>query len=354
MYTSEYIIVGQGLAGTAIAQQLHQRNKTFKIIDILDPNQASRIASGIWNPVVLKRMKKVWLADEMLHALPNFYNQSEHLFGVNLGSDLKVHRLFSDTEEANNWIGYSDDNNFNELLYPEIQHSKNGFVNDKNGLGLVKASGRIDTEKWLSAARKWFKSHDLLLESHFDHLKLKVSDASITYGEITAKAIIFCEGMYASIQNPFFKWLPFALTKGEVLLIESKELDLNKIINSGVFILPLGNHLYKVGATYAWNTLDKIPTEKAKEELIFKLKKFISAPFKIIEQQAGIRPTIQDRRPLLGSHPIHKNIHIFNGMGSRGILMAPYLSQIFVDHLIDSTPLPQDADIKRFKKYFAN
>jgi len=352
MYTADYIIVGQGLAGTAIAQQLHFANKSYVIIDELDPHQASRIASGIWNPVVLKRMKKVWLADAMLASLRNFYLQSEKLLNVKLESPLKVNRLFNDAEEANKWIEHCDNALFAEILNPKITHAKNSFVINSAGLGEVKTSGRIDTEKWLASARAWFLNQSNLREEKFNHCDLALTQGFVRYNDITAKGIIFCEGMHAAHQNPFFSWLPFALTKGEVLVIKSKDLRLNKIINGGVFILPLGEDFYKVGATYAWNTIKTNTTPEARVELLSKLKKFISSPFEVVDQQVGIRPTIKDRRPLLGTHPTHKNVHIFNGMGSRGVLMAPYLSEVFVNHLLHNAELPEEADIQRFIKNF--
>lgn len=59
---TKYIIVGQGLAGTLLAYQMHKNNIPFKII--VDPIQksASEIAAGLINPLVFKRLTKVgWL-----------------------------------------------------------------------------------------------------------------------------------------------------------------------------------------------------------------------------------------------------------------------------------------------------
>src|SRR5690606_32210343 len=131
--------------------------------------------------------------------------------------------------------------------------------------------------------------------------ELIVDDDKVQWREIVARKIIFCEG-YQAIQNPFFRWLPFAPVKGEILTVRIKDFIQDSILNKKVFVLPLGNDLYKVGATFDW-VLNTETTEKGKEELSNKLKELIKVPFEIIGQEAGIRPAVKDRRPLIGIHP---------------------------------------------------
>ena len=50
----DFIIVGQGIAGTCFAFELLKQNKTFVIIDHYTPNTSSRVALGVYNPLVLK------------------------------------------------------------------------------------------------------------------------------------------------------------------------------------------------------------------------------------------------------------------------------------------------------------
>jgi len=345
----DYIIVGQGLAGSAVTQTLLATGMDVMVIDEARPNQASRIASGIWNPVVLKRMKKVWQADAMIPALQLFYSQTEELFKTHIKDNAKVNRLFASNKEVDEWLLLCDNPAFDGLLNSEIKKNKNANLTINYGLGEVTASGRIDTNAWLNAVRQYLRRKGMLMEEAFLWNELQYDSKSIRYKNKQAQGIIFCEGMYTSQNNPFFKNLPFALTKGEVITIHCPDLNLNTIINSSVFILPLGNELYKVGATYSWNDLDDTPTEKALKELLDKARKVIKVPFKVIEHQAGIRPTVKDRKPLLGTHKDYKNIHIFNGMGSRGVLMAPWLATRFVDYLENNTALPPETDINRFE-----
>jgi len=345
----DYIIVGQGIAGSSVAFQLIEAGYSIKVIDALEEGQASRIASGIWNPVVLKRMKKVWLADEMLQELMPFYQRVEQIIQERIIDDTRVLRLFSNALEANEWLTICDKPAFSTIVSDQIIHLNNEMFENTQGLGLVEKSGRIDTNMWLSGYRQWLNTNAMLDESVLIYDALDIESEHVKYRNLIAKkGIIFCEGMHAAMLNPFFKQLPFALTKGETLDIYVPELNLNYIVNAGVFVLPLGDDVYKVGATYAWHASDKTPTIEGRHELLRELEKFLKVKYEVVAHHAGIRPTVKDRRPLLGTHRDFKNVHIFNGMGSRGVLMAPYLSKVFIDYLGGKTELPKEADIKRF------
>lgn len=190
----------------------------------------------------------------------------------------------------------------------------------------------------------------MLLEEKFDFSQLSVSENNISYKDLKVKKIIFCEG-FKAIENPYFPKLPFKLTKGEILTIKllgDKIIPTEKVVNKGVFILPLGNNTYKVGATYEWAELNEEATEKGKSELIEKLQKVIKTPFEIIDHQAGIRPTVNDRRPLLGFHSQHPQLAIFNGMGTKAVMLAPYFAKHFAEVLEGETSLDKEVDIARF------
>ncbi len=343
-----YIIVGQGIAGSTMVQKCIEHNKSFVVIDEQLENQSSKVAAGLWNPIVLKRMKRIADADEMLAALHPFYKTAEKLFNTSVFDDIKVQRIFANAEEVNDWIAKSDHPNFSELMTPKIIQNRNMALKASFGLGEVLVSGRIKTEVWLNAVRLWLAQNNLIIEELFTHELLVCSENTVSYKNINADAIIFCEGMHAAFKNPYFKHLPYNLTKGELLLIKAPLLKVNAIINGGVFILPLGDDHYKIGATYEWDDLDNIPSEKGKKELQQKLDKIINTPYQIVDHQCGIRPTINDRRPLLGHHAEHKNLYIFNGLGSRGIMLAPYLAQHFFEYLLCETPIPYEMNINRF------
>ena len=218
------------------------------------------------------------------------------------------------------------------------------------GASEVMQSGNLDTGIFLTSFRNYYNERELLLEERFDYKQMVISENSVTYKNIVAEKIIFCEG-YKALENPYFSWLPFKLTKGEIITIKlngNHVIPIDKVINKGVFILPLGNNTYKVGATYEWQDLSQLPTEKGKSDLIEKLQKVLKVPFEITDHQAGVRPTVSDRRPLIGLHPDHPSLAVFNGLGTKGVMLAPYFAKQFVNFLEHQLPLDKEANINRF------
>ena len=163
--------------------------------------------------------------------------------------------------------------------------------------------------------------------------------------------IIFAEG-YRGTNNPYFGYLPLDPTKGEVLTLAIKGLDQSEIVNRKCFVLPTDDGFFKLGATFTWKTTDFSLTEGAKEELLSQYADLVDKNYELIDHEAGVRPTVSDRRPLIGEHPEHKGIYIFNGMGTKGYMIAPYFSRHFAEHLVDGTELLDEVNITRFKKRF--
>ena len=344
----DYIIVGQGLAGTIFALTLLKHNKSFMVIDEPSLSNASRIAAGLYNPVVFKRLVKSWMADELIPFMDKFYADAEQLLNKKFYFKKQIVKPFAEEQEKVLWIKKTDEA-IGHYLSKDISPD---YLNDKihNPLGSAEVlhAGNLNTTIFLEAARNYFAQHHQLLEEKFDYDQLVVSEKNVVYKTVTAKKIIFCEG-YKALKNPYFSWLPFKLTKGEIITVSIPLLnELDKVINKGVFILPLGNHLFKVGATYEWADLADVPTNKGKAYLIDKLKKILKVPFEIVDHQAGIRPTVNDRRPLVGIHPQHPALGVFNGMGTKGVMLAPYFADRFFDFLEHEIPMNKEVDIIRF------
>lgn len=342
----DYLIIGQGIAGTTLAHQLINEGYKVCVIDENPSSSSSKIASGLWNPVVLKRMKKVWLADEMMKTLLPFYNDIEKKTGGSFIENQKIKRILKSIEEQNSWHENSDSPAFSEILSSTIENNTNNNLKVGFGFGTVLKSGRINVLNYLEASKTYFQKYHAYHEESILYQDIHWEKEVISWKGYNTKHLIFCEGHQTRF-NPWFSYLPLAPTKGEVLKVKS-DIHLDFPINGGKFILPLGDDNYKIGATYAWDELDDKPTEKALEQLKKSWSKISSSSFETTDHQAGIRPTVIDRRPLLGTHPNHKNIHIFNGLGSRGILMAPYLAKCLSNHINKNEYLHPEMDIERF------
>lgn len=349
-----YIIVGQGLAGTILAHTFLKHNKSVIIIDAPGYSNTSRIAAGLYNPLVFKRLVKSWLADDLIPYMDTFYAEAEQMLHQKFYFKKEIVKLFAEQQEKVLWVKKSTEEIGKYLSKTINDDFLLDVIHNPLGSSEVINSGNLNTLLFLDTFRQYFTTNNQLLEEKFDYNQLSMSDDSVSYKNFTADKLIFCEG-YKALENPYFNWLPFKLTKGEILIIKipllsNKSEDYSeKVINKGVFILPLGNETYKVGATYEWEDLTEQATEKGKAFLIDKLEKVLKVPFEIIGHEAGIRPTVNDRRPLIGIHPSHKALGIFNGMGTKGVMLAPYFAKHFVDFLENNMPMEKEVDIARFK-----
>ncbi|ARV10324.1 FAD-dependent oxidoreductase [Winogradskyella sp. PC-19] len=348
MKNVDYIIVGCGLAGIAFSEVLKSNSKSFIVYDDAS-QQSSMVAAGLYNPVILKRFTEVWKAKIQLDiALPS-YAKIEKELGVELDYQHPIYRRFSSIEEQNLWFTASDKPSLEPFLSTEIKKNKNQYIDASFGLGEVLHGGRIDTAHLISAYKKDLKSKGLLIEEEFDYKALDISETRLSYKDIEAKHIIFAEG-YGVKHNPYFNHIPLNGTKGEVLTIKAPDLKLDTAIKSSVFIISIGNDFYKVGSTYKWKDKTNTPTEAAKQELLTKLKKFITCDFEVVDHQAGIRPTVGDRRPIVGNHPKIDNLYVLNGLGSRGVMIGPYVAQKLFNLIENNIELDNEINIKRFKK----
>jgi len=345
------IIVGFGLAGFHYAQQLKAHDKEFLIID-KPQNSASRNAAGICNPTVLKRYTMAWKGVEFLnYAMPK-YNSLESDFKTTVFYPLPIHRYFFSAGEQNLWAVASQDEVLNQFLEPTFKTKSTNGIQRNFGYGNVKAVGRLAINKMLEAFLTLLNK-DQNLETTFDYGRLEIHREKIVYNGIEAKNIIFCEG-FGLKNNPWFNYLPLVGSKGEYLTIKAPELSQKQIIKGGVFISPIGEDLFWVGATFNPHDKIKATTKEGLKWILTKLEKLVDTPFEIVHHGAQIRPTVIDRRPLLGQHPKYHNMYVFNGLGTRGVLMAPLLSKWLYDFIDFKKELPEAVAINRFEAYFCN
>ncbi|MDO6596151.1 FAD-binding oxidoreductase [Oceanihabitans sp. 2_MG-2023] len=346
MKNVDYIIVGSGLAGIHFCEQLQANNKTFMVFDN-QSQHSSVVAAGLYNPVVLKRFTSVWKSKEQLQLALPIYNKLEKDLNITLDYKTPVYRRFSSVEEQNDWFTASDKTALSEYLSIEIIKNNNSAIDANFGFGKVLETGRIDTKLLIESYKKQLLERNQLVEEDFNYEDLIVKK-ELQYKDITARHIVFAEG-FGVKKNPFFKDIPLKEVKGELLTIHAPDLKMDYILKSSVFLIPIGNDLYTIGATYNWNDKTNNITAKGKEELLKKLKTFLKCDFKVVSQVAGIRPTVTDRRPLVGKHEIHKNMYVLNGLGTRGVMIAPYVAKQLYHFIESNKDLETEIDISRFK-----
>lgn len=349
----DYIIVGQGVAGSCMALKLLENNKSFIVIDD-NAHKASAIAAGIYNPVVLKRFAIVWNAKQQIKKLKNVFSSFEQLLNQKYIYEFPVFRIFNDENEKKTWNKKADREDLIDFLSKDFsQLNQYSNIQQPLGSGEVQHTGRVDLTKLLPDFKSYLLANDLCLDEKFDYNVLQVETEGVIYKDINAKKIIFAEGFHIK-QNPWFNQLPIIGVKGEVLKIKTDAHLPEAVVKAKEFLMPLGNKEYFVGATYDRDNVNYELTEAAKENLIGGLKQFLTDDIEVIEQKASIRPTVSDRRPIIGAHPTYQNLICLNGMGTRGTMLAPVMVDELYDFLENGIAMNEEASISRFNNLLTN
>jgi glycine/D-amino acid oxidase-like deaminating enzyme len=346
----DYLIVGQGLAGTFLAFQLMQKGKTVMVVDKGLEYSSSRVAAGVINPIVLRRFTVTWRAKEFLHYNPSFYENLDQYLGKQYHFNIPLKKLISSQSEIDFWEHRYHKDDVSDFIHQELTSvSDNIFPTENFKVGLVKHSSWLNISALLVDFRGKLEKENALMPEEFNYSEL----LSNQYKNIEFGRIVFCEGARGK-DNPLFKNLPFSLNKGQLITVENSELPSDSLLKKKVFILPTSKNHFKIGATYSWkwDTSSEKAAHKIEEEktelLKTHLEEMTTANYKVIAVETGIRPSIKDRRPLIGQHSEKKNVYMFNGMGTRGCFMAPLLVEEFISHVENGTELNSEVNLNRF------
>ncbi|MCC7301767.1 MAG: FAD-dependent oxidoreductase [Bacteroidia bacterium] len=347
MNGERYLVVGRGLAGTVVGCRLFQEGIDFRVADDPSLSSCSRIAGGIVNPVVLKRLALPQQAGDMLQKAREFYLWCESQFGKTFYNPTPLVKIFGDQRDRAFWEEkrVSELQGFAEEACLRTEHDSG--IRTPFGYARVLSGGILDMRGLIECAGEQWRQAGILLECPFRHEEMELISGGVRWKGEEYSGVIFCEG-HKGFLNPWFTEAGFAPVKGEILTVHIPGLNLNEVINKGVYIIPKGKDVYKVGATFSWHRLDDEPEEKAKEELLEKLRYLVTREFTVLKHEAGVRPAAVGRTPMLGSHPAHSQLHIFNGLGTKGALISPYYSELFLKYLRGVATLPGETDVRRF------
>lgn len=339
----DYILVGQGVAGTWLAvEMLRQKNKIL-IINQDKPDTSSKKAAGIYNPITGRKMVKTWRADDFFPQLEERYGELEKLLKSNFLHPVRVYRPFRTIEDQNDWEGKSADDSYQSYIL-EMKKQSMGYpkVSDELGGIVLKHSGYVDIPTMLKSARKYFENKGIYRSEVFRYEEMNIEPSSICYQDIEAKKVIFCEGSLS--ENPYWN-LPFRPVRGEIMDIRC-DLKSDHIINQGVFMIPKKDRM-TIGSTYDHNNLTFEPQPDGIKSLKERLSKLYEGNFEVIEERAGVRPATHDRKPYIGLHGTHKTLGIFNGFGTKGVSLAPYFASHYVEVLNQRCEIDEEVHVER-------
>ncbi len=357
--SDKFIIVGAGLAGTLMAWELEKRGVNYEVWDAPKnsskssrtqthsspsntSNQASRVAAGMFNPVSFKRIVEVWNAREHMDVMRETYLKIESFLKIpgKILHKSPIMRVFPNSQYRMLWEKrLKDEHTVSQFIRPVSDEVPDDIV-APHGFGVVPEAGWVDLPLLLDSFRSFLESKGKYREKTYNS---KVDD------EFQTSNFIDCRGVGA-IEDLVKHNLKIQSDHGEVLTLKSNIKTKNMCVNRVKWLLPRGNHTYKLGATYKWDVVKSQPTEEGRDELLTGIKPIISSEvfdhFEITNQETGLRPASKDRRPYAGK--MNENTYILNGFGTRGVLIGPATAAHLVRFIFEDKELPKEINIARY------
>ena len=343
----DYLIIGQGLVGTWLSYYALQAGKTCMVVNDSHTAAASQVASGVINPVTGRRIVQTWMIDTFLpFALKAYTDLGAQLNAtivkeapvVLIHPSLQMQESFEYRYEHENvYLQKNKASDFEACMYTPF------------GTGQINQTIWIDLNLMITGWREQLINNAQYLDAKFDIADLQITNEGVTWNGIQANRILFCDGI-GSMQNPYFKMLPFAPNKGEALIVEIKDLPNQAIYKNNITIVPWEDQLFWVGSNYEWEFKDASPSIDFRTKMEMALRQLLKIPFTVVDHIAGIRPANQERRPFVGLHPSYPTIGICNGMGTKGCSLAPYFAHQLIEHCEQGSPIHPEASLERFEQ----
>jgi glycine/D-amino acid oxidase-like deaminating enzyme len=305
------------------------------------------VAAGMWNPVTFKRLAASWLAEEMLKEMNVTFRKLEEKLQTNFFHVLPVARIFNSIQDANFWDEKSDHPEVGRFLSARSNKSVQENFDSPFGNSEVNDCGWLNVPLFREAALDYFIQHENFIEEAVKENEVEYIGSKVLWKGRTFDRIILCNGIGIN------KWkglehLDLIPNHGQVLDLKIENLELDAIVNFGQFLLPFGKKKFRLGATYNWNEVPDEPTEDAKQLLLSELNLRIKKDIVVESHKTGFRPTTRDRRPIIGFAKENERLGVFGGLGSKGVLLAPYFSKLFSAVLTEGAPIPKEVSTARF------
>lgn len=345
----DYFIVGQGISGTMLSWFLHKEGKTFFLIDDNNEKASSKVAAGVINPVTGRRYAYTWMIDEIMPFAVETYEEIGKYFNTQFVFQKSVIDFFPSPQMRNAFIDRLTEDDTYLHSYPDQNHF-NQYFNYDFGCGEINPAYTVHLQLLIVAWRKKLQELNAMREEKFEINELKVEKDFVSYQNIIAQKIIFCDGTEGA-GNPWFQLLPYAPNKGEAIIIECEDLNNEHVFKKSLALAPLPQeNIYWLGSNYQWEFEDDQPSQQFFQHATTVLNGWLKHPYKILAHKAAVRPATLERRPFVGFHPQFSNVGILNGMGTKGSSLAPFFAHQLAQHLIYNFPIAPDADVRRFAR----
>ncbi|UYQ92255.1 FAD-binding oxidoreductase [Chitinophaga horti] len=343
---TDFIIVGQGIAGTMLSWFLLQEGKSVQVFDVEKPNSSSRVAAGIINPVSGRKFELAWMYDTFYPFALETYRKMEKSLGISCFTERDILHVWPSEQMRDAFVKRQNTAPQNAYFKTAADADTEHLFHQPLGTARVQGA-TVNLGALLPAWRQHLKSLGCLHEEKVDVMQLAMDGDCLKYKDITANYVIFCEGADIA-DNYYLNEIQFLLNKGEALLIKAPGLDNQQIVKKSITLVPQGNDLYWAGSNFDWDFEDATPGDNQRKELESSLQELLKVPFTVEDHVAAIRPSTKNRRPAVGLHPTVPQLGVLNGLGTKGCSLAPYLAWLFAQNLVKETPMLPETDIKRY------
>lgn len=336
----DVLILGRGIAGAVLAETCLTRGLSFHVFDLKRDGNASMAAGGAVNPVVLRRDMPCWRAMELMPLSRSFYGAWQERLSISCWHPTPLVKIFPTQNDVKQWARAMAEPGTAPFIAsrtePEIDEAP---LRAAHGYGTVTDAAWLDVPMLLEAQRAELLRNGELTERDVDGSEIQAGPEGVRIDQVQGRWLVRCVG-------PSARDTGLIPVKGETLTVRIPGLHLTRMVRGGVVLLPLGEDLYRVGATFKWTDVWEGPTEEARTLLLRKLEALVKVPIEVVAQHAGVRPTARDRRPILGKGGAHEAV--FNGLGARGVMLAPWCAEHLLDHLFKGKELDPEVDRQRF------
>lgn len=340
----DFLIVGQGLAGSLLAQELLRRGRSVHVVDDRWKSSSSQVAAGLMTPLTGRR----FTLTKEYPAL--FAAASERLTALGVFRAFQVYRMFVDDEQRAKGLKRTECRSCQPFIerVTAAQGELDAGLTDTFGGALMNGAW-VDLPKLLADVRAELKRDGSLTEAAFDPAEASIDDAVVTWRHVRAGALVYCDGYKSALRGPF-KYLPWQPAKGEALTLRASIESKPFILNREGWALPLGLGVWRTGTNWQWDQLDETPTGPQKEKLLRRFRGYFAqeVSVEVAAHVAGVRPCTADNHPFLGAHPTQARTYLFNGLGPRGTVWAPLMAEEMAAYLCEGTPLRPECNLSRF------
>ena len=339
-FTHDVIIIGQGLAGTVLSITLQQLGKRVVVFDAPLPGRASEVAAGLVNPVALRRTVLTWRASEMLAIAGAFYRELGLQYDQPFWHPMPLVAIFPTAQEAGIWQMRTKDPETARFVRMDTAADQVlDALPQPYGRGVIDRCAWVDVKRMLVAHRAMLSAESSLREQRVEAADIMRYADGVGVQDCSAPVLVHCGGPFARVPG-------LVPVKGEGLTVRIPGLQLDRIVHRGVFLLPVGEEAYRVGATFKWDDVWGGPSEEARHYLLDRTERLVEREVEVLDHWCGVRPASKDRRPILGHIGPHELV--FNGLGSRGVALAPWCAQQLCDHVYEGKALDDEVCSDRF------